>query len=392
MENRRYCYDCDTGISDDLAENLLGAAMNDSTPSSPTIARISRCRPSSPKAFTLVEVLVVIGIVCLVMAVLLPAICKVRDGAQLAACAGNLRRIGQATMIYCTDNHGALPERAEGRNGVMGGFRENPGEVNIEEVGVYRSLEYRNVNDPENATAFRTHWKDPGANIGRLIVAGYMGNIDLVGPPYNATTNPNGSKAPSDFARARNDVTIAPFRFCPGQLDLGIQLAQPWMTSYYFNPHWANLMGSHPPVFTGPALGYSFTGDSGQEVTAYQKIGQFPSWAALACDSIYFGKTPAHVRDCGRSAIWNLLFIDGSVRPIRDKWVIGDISHLGRGASFGFMQLDDFLDILETEEMDRDPVFTIACPGQAANTFGKGEFPASYREGDYHSTLFLPED
>jgi prepilin-type N-terminal cleavage/methylation domain-containing protein len=371
--------------------------MSNSPLFSPTIARIPCYERRTPRGFTLVELLVVIDIVCILLAAVLPAIFKVRESAQLAACAANLHRIGQATMIYATDNHGALPERAEGGNGVMVGWRANPGELPPfpVEVGVYMSLEYRRVTDQEDldSVARHTGWKDPGANIGRLIVAGYMGNIDLVGPPYNATTNPNGSKAPSDFARARNDVTIAPFRFCPGQLELGVQLVQPFMTSYYYNPHWANLVGSHPPVFTGPVtgIGNAFTGDSFQEVTSYQKLGQYPSWAALACDMIYLGSTAAHIRDGGHSAIWNLLYVDGSVRPVRDKWVINGISTLDRHVTNGFPVLDDLLDVLEAEQLGKDPLFTIASPGEAALPSAPGT-PLGCREGDYHSTLFAPED
>jgi prepilin-type N-terminal cleavage/methylation domain-containing protein len=272
-------------------KKLRGAPMStlsNSILSSPAAAQISRSKHVAASGLTLVELLVVIGIVCILLAVVLPAIFKVRESAQLAACAANLRHIGQATMNYATDNHGALPERAEGGNGVMIAWRVNPGELPGSEVGVYTSLEYRNVNDPDDAAAPRTHWKDPGANIGRLMVAGYLGNIDLVGPPKSAS-NPQGSTGPSDFARARNDVTVAPFRFCPGQLSNGVEIIRPWMSSYYYNPHWANLIGSNPPVFTGPVsgIGNAFLGDSGQEVTAYQKIGQFPSWAAVACGLRY---------------------------------------------------------------------------------------------------------
>src|SRR5689334_6999053 len=54
--------------------------------------------------FTLVELLVVIGLIAI-----LPAILKARESARRAACIGNLREIGHALNLYATQYKGKLP-------------------------------------------------------------------------------------------------------------------------------------------------------------------------------------------------------------------------------------------------------------------------------------------
>jgi len=56
------------------------------------------------RGFTLVELLVVIGIIALLIAILLPALQKARQAANTSACLSNLKQLAAAWSIYLDDN------------------------------------------------------------------------------------------------------------------------------------------------------------------------------------------------------------------------------------------------------------------------------------------------
>src|SRR5580704_16279096 len=73
-------------------------------------------------AFTLVELLVVVGIIALLIAILLPALNKARETSNRVKCGSNLRQIGQAIIMYSNENGGAYPRTKFSQGGGGNGW------------------------------------------------------------------------------------------------------------------------------------------------------------------------------------------------------------------------------------------------------------------------------
>ena len=64
---------------------------------------------AASKAFTLVELLVVIGIIAVLVAILLPALSRAQQMARQTACLSNLKTMGQGLQMYQNENHNYFP-------------------------------------------------------------------------------------------------------------------------------------------------------------------------------------------------------------------------------------------------------------------------------------------
>jgi len=87
---------------------------------------MTRLNRRSSQGFTLVELLVVIGIIALLISILLPALNAAKERANRVKCASNLRQIGQGLLLYANDNKGAYP-RTRYKVGQTLTFWSNPG-------------------------------------------------------------------------------------------------------------------------------------------------------------------------------------------------------------------------------------------------------------------------
>lgn len=92
-------------------------------------------RRDNGKGFTLVELLVVIGIMAILIALLLPALNKARAHAQKVACASNMRQLGLAMLNYVAEQKGWLPPGG----GRADGFWNSAGSPNPDYGATYNS-------------------------------------------------------------------------------------------------------------------------------------------------------------------------------------------------------------------------------------------------------------
>lgn len=74
-----------------------------------SIRRLSNESDKPVRAFTLVELLVVMGVISVLISILLPSLHRARAQADAVACASSLRSIGQGLQIYVNDHNGRLP-------------------------------------------------------------------------------------------------------------------------------------------------------------------------------------------------------------------------------------------------------------------------------------------
>src|SRR4051812_16287237 len=70
-------------------------------------------RTGGRKAFTLVELLVVIGIIALLISIMLPVLSGVREKANRTKCLSNLRQLGMAAHQYAINWRGWFPYRSK---------------------------------------------------------------------------------------------------------------------------------------------------------------------------------------------------------------------------------------------------------------------------------------
>ena len=75
------------------------------------------------RAYTLIELMVVIATIAVLAALLLPALARAKKSAQHAACLSRLKQQGIAWRLYLDDNAARFPDRRDLKTALFGGYQ-----------------------------------------------------------------------------------------------------------------------------------------------------------------------------------------------------------------------------------------------------------------------------
>jgi prepilin-type N-terminal cleavage/methylation domain-containing protein len=133
-------------------------------------------------AFTLVELLVVIGIIALLISILLPALNRARAQAQRTTCLTQMREMINATVMYATENKGAIPEyRGYTKNPTNPGDGQYTSGNGQSQISFYLPSYDGPLNDVgDMPSVLAGNYGERGAGLGRLYVKKYLRNTKLL--------------------------------------------------------------------------------------------------------------------------------------------------------------------------------------------------------------------
>jgi prepilin-type N-terminal cleavage/methylation domain-containing protein/prepilin-type processing-associated H-X9-DG protein len=245
-----------------------------------------RARSARSVGFTLVELLVVIGIIALLISILLPSLNRAREHANRVKCASNMRQIGLAVVMYANDNKGCTP-------------------VSYRKFGTYK------VSNSIGPNAFLNDTAAP-PNMMQLITPAPWGKSAV-----RYLNNNELFFCPSDEIRRpyRSELTTATGQKVPGWgfFDVGAKSTNIAMSYWYYY---------YPSEGVDPATGAP--AQWADDLVTDRVYAKRAAERGYLSDQGWIGGTPAEVKTELQFPFfhpkgWNVLYLDGHVKWVRDS-------------------------------------------------------------------------
>ena len=252
-------------------------------------------RPTRRHAFTLVELLVVIGIIAVLISILLPTLGRARAAAGRTVCLTQIRELVTACQMYANDYKGYLPEYRGYNKSVA--LSTTYGQ-NDSQVMYYLTSKDVSADVPLESKNFGAE----GSGLGRLFVRHYITNTKIL-------------RCPATPEEIKLNNTVRP--------------------AYFFNPH---------PAYT--------IEDNTKLTTRYKKLKQVAKDRCLVSDFFYDAGSIAHLEPKQQSAYFNLAFPDGHAASINCKKARDRIVSSG-ATGWKWERIVDVLGLCEFREQGR---------------------------------------
>jgi prepilin-type N-terminal cleavage/methylation domain-containing protein/prepilin-type processing-associated H-X9-DG protein len=189
------------------------------------------------RAFTLIELLVVIAIIAILMAILMPALNRVKEQGKRAACLNNVKQLVLAWNLYSDDNDDEIINGNSHADQVGAWIHYEPGRTEAEQLeGIRESPLYRYCS---NVKLYRCPTGIRGEVVTYSIVDRMNGHVAMPG------ATPDPLKRRSQIRNPSEQIVF---------LDEGELTASSWTVYYYQEKWWDPVTCRH-----GDGTNFSFT-------------------------------------------------------------------------------------------------------------------------------------